>query len=301
MALPKFFEMHRHLLEVLSDGKPHQFRECAELVAQKMNIGEEERKITISSGERSYVNRCGWSRTYMKKAGLITSPKTGILQITPLGQKALKEAPAIITDKYLLKYDSFKEFLHGSKLNGKNKALVATPENSTPEEILETTTNKLKENLKKDLLDMILTKDPYFFEKLVLKLLKIMGYGTDDFDAYVTQKSSDGGIDGVVFEDKLGFDKICYQAKRYSRDNVVGIDAVNSFGGALNSFGAKKGLFITTSSFTTKAIDSAKKQNIILVDGDKLASFMIDYELGVSTVAIYGVKKIDTDFFTDEE
>ena len=304
MSVPKFYEMHRFVLEALKDGKPHTFKECYNFVADKMHLSDADRKITLGSGQKRYVNRCGWSRTYLKKAGFLTNPKVGTYIITKLGQEVLKNGPKVITDEYLLQFPSFKEFLHGNKKQ--NPSLIKSVEqdtgDATPEDALDSAYNKINSSLESQLLELVMQQDSDFFEHLVVQLLQKIGYGAAlENSGIVTKKVGDEGIDGVIREDKLGFSSIYIQAKRWDISSTVGRPEIQKFVGALADQGGAKGLFITTAKFSKEAQKSADKQHVVLIDGEKLSKLMVEYDLGVSTIKNYAVKKIDTDFFNEEE
>ncbi|HPD56244.1 MAG TPA: restriction endonuclease [Smithellaceae bacterium] len=304
MAIPDYQSIMLPLLELLSDSKEHTFREMVEFLASKFNLTDEERKELLPSGQQAiFDNRVGWARTYLKKAALIESPRRGVNQITKRGINALVQKPDKIDVKYLEQFPEFIEFRTTKKeaLEIEDKEDISN--NQTPEEILEYSYQKIRKSLSQDLLNKIINLPPAFFEKLVVDLIVKMGYGGSIKDAgKAIGKTNDEGIDGTIKEDKLGLDVIYLQAKRWQPGNIVGRPEIQKFVGALAGQGAKKGIFITTSSFSKEAIEYTPKNEtkIVLIDGERLAQLIIDYDLGVSSIAKYEVKRIDNDYFGEE-
>ena len=292
------------LLTSLKDGKEHSSKELITKLILDFNLTEEEINEQIPSQRQPTINnRIHWANTYMRKAGLIDSVSRGIYRITEEGLRVLNANPTRIDVKFLSKYPDFVEFQKGtskviSTKNEKNQELEIT---QTPEEALETIYSQLSSALAHDLLEKVLSQTPNFFENLVVELLVKMGYGGSIEDAgKAIGKSGDEGIDGVIKEDKLGLDVIYVQAKRWQPGNTVGRPELQAFVGALAGQGGKKGVFITTSSFTREA-EAYNPQNvkIVRIDGKKLAQLMIDYNIGVSTRAMYEIKRIDLDYFEE--
>lgn len=292
MAIPKYYEMYKSFLRALEDGVEHHFSDVKNQVVKDFNITDEERAELLPSGKQSvFENRIGWSRTYLKKAGLIESPSRAHFIITDEGKRILNSVD-VITDNTLRQFPSFVEFVGaGSNENGD---AVEDIKDETPQETLERVHAELNKVLRDDLLTKIHNNSPDFFEHLVINLMEKMGYGTGK----VTQLSRDEGIDGIVYQDKLGFDVIYVQAKRYDLDKKIGRPALQQFNGAVPDNG--KGMFVTTAEFSAEAIKYANEKHIILIDGQRLAQLMIDYEFGVSTEYVYKVKKIDSDLFEEE-
>jgi restriction system protein len=251
-----------------------------------------------------FRNRLGWARTYLKKAGLLTSPKRAHFKISDEGLALLNEKPTEITSKFLTRYTEFVEF-QSIKKTKENKNIEPQTQldeatDQTPEESLEYAYQKLHSALSKELLTIVKTCTPIFFEKLVIDLLITMGYGGSRKEAGKAMgKSGDGGIDGIINEDKLGLDVIYLQAKRW--DNPVPVKEIRDFTGALASKKAKKGIFITTSSFPKSVYEfvGQVEYKIILIDGERLTNFMIEHSVGLSTVSTYHVKTIDSDYFEE--
>ena len=299
MAIPRYNEMYVDLLNILADMEIHKSSEIKDILAAKFHVTDAEREEMLPSGRQAiFDNRVGWARTYLKKAGLIQSPARGAYQLTPDGKRALEENPSGIDNRYLERFDSFRQF---KQFNGA-PALPADPSSEeSPQDIFDIAYQQINGALADDILSEVLGQSPAFFERLVVRLLERMGYGGSLAGAgTVVGQSGDEGIDGIIREDKLGFDVIYIQAKRWDRDKTVGRPEVQKFVGALAGQGASKGLFITTAQFTKEARGYAQKQHttkIVLVDGQMLTRLMIEYNLGVSTEAVYEIKRLDSDFF----
>lgn len=298
MAIPSYEDMMLPLLNFASDKKEHSIYEAIEYIKNYYEISEEESAVLLKSGKQSVVsNRVGWARTYLKKAGLLDSQQRARFNITDLGLSVLREKPPKITDKYLMQFKSFQEF-QKRDVTRKTEHLETETEVKTPLETLEDSYTTLRSNLADELLSNIAKCSPKFFENLVVDLLVGMGYGGSIIDAGQTiGKSGDGGIDGIIKEDKLGLDVIYIQAKRW--EGPVGAKEIRNFVGALAGQKANKGVFITTSCFTKDAINFVQQiqQKVILIDGQQLAQLMIDYDIGVSLEKAYHVKRVDHDFF----
>ena len=309
MPIPKYYEFFAPVMECLKDGTPRSSKETLEYCAAYYKLSTEERSEKLQSGQSILSNRVGWARTYLSKAGLIKKINRGVYTITDEGKKAIADGCDKINYEYLTQYPAFAEFVFGKELDKKDRQIItsqSTPMSSeqSPVEMLEDAAAQLNANLSEELLGELMKISPYDFEEIVVKLLIKMGYGTleENKDA-VTQKSGDEGIDGIVSADKFGFDSIYIQAKQWKPESVVGRPEIQKFLGALAGQGASKGIFITTAQFTKEAIAFAAKQlhsKIVLVDGKQLAKLMIEYDLGVSTVATYKVKRIDSGFFNED-
>ncbi len=303
--IPDYQSIMLPMLQIVSDNHEHKFRDLIENLALKFNLTEPERKELLASGSPIFNNRVGWATTYLKKAGLLESPKRAIFVITPLGLQTLKENPTRVDAKYLRKFPSFLEF---QNYNRSSSDVEATPSaieanEQTPEENLDSAYQRIRTSLAAELLKKVLELSPTFFERLVVELLVKMGYGGSIKDAgSAIGKSGDEGIDGTIKEDKLGLDIIYIQAKRWQPGNVVGRPELHKFVGALAGQGAKKGIFITTSNFTKEALSYSPRNEtkIVLIDGTQLTQLMIDYNLGCTTQQVYELKKIDSDYFDEE-
>lgn len=293
------------LLRVLdAAGKELHQKEYSSLTADALGLSEEQRGERLPSGLQTYVfNRAGWAGWYMQQAGLVEKPKKGHLRITEEGRKLLATNPTTIDSKVLSTYPSFVEKMRKSSGGGSTTEPgpePLPPGGLTPTDQIEQAELKLRAQLASDLLDLMSRMDPYRFEQLVVDLLFAMGYGGSRAEAaQVTQKSNDGGIDGIISEDRLGLDVIYVQAKRWQ--STVGREPIQSFVGALAGKHATKGVFITTSDFHKNALDYAKgvTHKIILINGQRLAELMIEYGVGVSTVRTIALKRVDSDYFED--
>ena len=303
MPIPDFQSIMLPLLTFAGDGKEHSLREAIEALAQQFALTSEERAELLPSGRQEvFVNRVGWASTYLRKAGLLESTRRGHFKITERGCAMLRSKPSMINIKYLRQFDEFVEFQRPVRETSANEAENAdTEETRTPEERMESAYQRVREGLAAELLQTIKDNSPAFFERLVIDLLVRMGYGGTRKDAgQAIGKSGDGGIDGIIKEDRLGLDIVYVQAKRW--DDVVGRPEIQKFAGALQGQRAKKGVFLTTSSFSRDALEyvSRIESKIVLIDGEMLAQLMIDYNIGVATVASYDVKRIDSDYFAEE-
>ncbi|MDR1523636.1 MAG: restriction endonuclease [Tannerella sp.] len=306
--IPDFQKIMLPLLKQIKDGKDYKLDEIVDLMAKEFDITDEERKELLPSGQTFvFGSRVGWARTYMKKAGLINSPKRGYLKITEKGLQVLKQKPSEINIAYLKQFPEFLVFQNIKKedVQDNSDSEEMQPESvvtQTPEELLEASYQSIRKELAQDILDKILDLSPSFFERLVVDLLVKMGYGGSVKDAgKAIGRTGDEGIDGVIKEDKLGLDIIYIQAKRWKPVNIVGRPEIHKFIGALVGQGAKKGIFITTSFFTKDALNFVPRNEtkIVLIDGIRLSQLMIDYNLGVTLQHSYEIKKIDTDYFEE--
>ena len=305
MPIPKYDEMYRAFLDCLADGQPHRSKEVKDTVAGVFSVSEKERAEMLPSGKQQlFDNRVGWTRTYLKKAGLVQSPSRGVYVITLTGKQVLNENPPHIDNLYLQRFESFRKFISPDDEDSGTPASAEKVSGKTPQDILDEAFQQINTTLADDLLSEIMKQPPVFFEHLVVKLLTRMGYGGSIENAgTVIGQTGDEGIDGIIREDKLGFSLIYIQAKRWDCDNTVGRPEIQKFVGALAGQGASKGLFITTAKFTKEARQYAEKQHttkVVLVDGTTLAKLMIEYNLGVSTEATYEIKRIDIDFFAED-
>lgn len=303
--IPNYQGFMLPLLQLINDDKIHTLKECVERLSDILNLTEDEKYELLPSGKQTVVaNRISWAKFYLEKAGLLEVVSHGKYRITEEGINLLSEHPATINNEVLSRYEQFLEFMKQSAKKGNNTEhktrSETTPSYSeqTPEELLDTTYKQLQSNLSEQLLQKVLQQSPQFFEKLVVDLLVKMGYGAGK----ITGRTGDGGIDGIIDEDKLGLDVIHIQAKRWQIGNNVGRKELQSFVGALAGQSGRKGVFITTSSFTHEAMTyNPSNVKIAKIDGKRLADLMISYNLGVSSKMVYELKKIDSDYFEDEE
>jgi restriction system protein len=301
MAIPDYQSIMLPLLLFLKDGKVHSKREAVQFLADEFKLSEDERKELLPSGKQGlFDNRVGWARTYLIKAKLIESVKHGYFKISDRGKDVLSQDPEKIDVKYLEQFPEFLEFKKSKKRIEPGPTSLR-PTEKNPEEALETAYQELQDNLSSELLQTIKDCSPEFFERLVIDVLIKIGYGGSRKEAgQAVGRTGDGGIDGIIKEDKLGLDIIYIQAKRW--ENIVGRPEIQKFAGALQGQRAKKGIFITTSDFTKDALNYVKNidSKIILIDGSRLAEFMIEHNVGVSPVASYEIKKIDSDYFIED-
>lgn len=289
-------------LRHLADGSEHSLRDTEEALAKHFELTPGERAELLPSGQQGiFKNRIGWARTYLKKAGLIEAPKRAVFRITERGLQTVASNPARIDVKFLEQWPEFIEFRDISKGGAEQAQRPELPNSSTtPEEAIELAYQGLREQLAQELLAKILVCTPTFFEQLVVELLVKMGYGGSRKDAGERiGQTGDGGIDGIIKEDRLGLDTIFIQAKRWQ--GSVGRPEIQKFVGALQGQRARKGVFITTSYYTADAVDYASRidTKVVLIDGKQLSALMIDFDVGVSSAASYVVKRIDSDYFEE--
>lgn len=304
MPIPDYESIMLPLLKLSTDGKEHANREGIEHLARFFSLTDDEKKELLPSGKQPrFENKFFWAKFYLKKAlALGPQGRSKVFIITERGRELLRNFPERIDNKILLQFPEFRSFV---KKGGDSEAIHASEPVSltgTPLELMQSSFEQIRNALADELLDKIKSCSPSFFEWLVVELLVKMGYGGSIQEAgKVIGKVGDGGIDGVIKEDKLGLDLIYIQAKRW--ENNVGRPQVQAFAGALQGVGAKKGILVTTSDFTEEAkqyVVSNSTSKIVLVDGKNLADLMIDYDIGVSKVSSYEIKRLDSDYFSDE-
>ena len=303
MAIPDYQTLMRPLLALLADGQLHSMAQLHLGLAEHFQLSEEEQSRKFSSGRPVLPNRAGWARIYLHKAGLVSIPTRGRYQITERGQKALQDRPTKIDNSYLKQFDEFVAFITPHKSNdGDNDTSINTDNDSTPDDRIDAAYKELNATLADGLLTTLKEGSPQFFEKVVVDLMLAMGYGGSRKDAgQATQATNDDGIDGIIKEDKLGLDVIYLQAKRWQ--NTVHRPEIDKFLGSLTRQRARKGVFITTSSFSNGAIDAVNglDMKVVLIDGQQLAELMIEHGLGVYNHETYVIKKIDSDYFNEDE
>jgi len=291
--LPKFHETFNPILDILSNGDTINHRELLRKVVDKYykDLPQDLLDQKTKSGDVLILNRIAWGKSYLKKGGYIIYPKRGLVQITEKGKKSLDDNLQL---KDIENSDGFLDFYNEEKTKGISENTEI--KNSTPQDLIDKGFNEIENQVKSDLLEKLKQIDPYYFEKVILILLKKMGYG----DFIETSKSNDGGIDGIINEDKLGLDKIYIQAKRYG-DNKVREKDIRNFIGAMSG-DTTKGVFVTTSDFDKGAIQKAHDAHhkIILINGIKLVDLMHQYNVGIQIKETYEVKEIDEDFFDGE-
>ena len=302
--IPDFQTLMLPLLKFCSDQKEHSVADAIEFLSNEFKLTEAELNEWLpSKSQKVFYNRVYWAKAYLKMAGLIENIRRSYFKITPRGIETLKENLERINIKYLRKFQEFISSVEGDKENISKEEINTSSINSvqTPEEVFEGAYQKIQESLSNDILSRIKKIHPSRFEKLVVELLVKMGYGGSIAEAGETTKyTNDEGIDGIIKEDKLGLDVIYIQAKRW--EGNVPRPEIQKFVGALAGKRAKKGVFITTSTFSKEAIAYAEQMDtkIVLIGGEQLAQYMIDYDLGVSVQNTYEIKKIDSDYFEEE-
>jgi len=309
MAIPDFQTIMLPLLEIAKDEKEHSHGEVCEALAAQFKLNDAEKKELLPSGRQArFDNRVAWARAYLKKAGLIENTRRGIFRITGQGLELLKSSPSRIDIKLLMRYPGIQEWHSRSSRKaddevenheGRNEGAI---DRQTPEEVLEASYQELRRALANELIERIMKCPPKFFEGLVVDLLVAMGYGGSRRDAgQAIGQTGDGGIDGIIKEDKLGLDVVYIQAKRWN--GTVGRPVEQAFAGSLEGQRARKGIMIATSQFSQDARDYVGRieKKIVLIDGEELAQLMIDHGIGVAEVVNYIVKRVDLDYFDYEQ
>lgn len=300
--IPDFQKIMLPFLTILSDGLEHSTVETNDKLAKIFGLTDEELNQFLPSGvAKTFPNRVAWAKSYFKMAGLLENTKRSYFKITEAGKKFLEDNPTEINIRILKTLPTYQERTGRNKDEDLTSDIDNAQISATPEEILESNYLKIRKNLSQELVLKIKSCSPSFFESLVVELLVKMGYGGSMKDAGRSiGRSGDGGIDGIIKEDRLGLDVIYIQAKRW--ENVVGRPEIQKFIGALAGQGAKKGVFITTSRYTNEARDYQPRNDtkIVLIDGEQLADLMIDFNLAVSTANTFEIKRIDNDYFGEE-
>jgi restriction system protein len=307
MPIPTFAELMLPVLKYSAE-KVWAMRDLVARIADDLDLSQEERDERTPSGSTTIIaSRVHWAKAYLKQACLLDQPKHGLVQISQRGRDVLKENPTKIDVQLLQQFEEFRAFQHKTKPNGGSPPGPTPPQpvQLTPEEQITAASKALDETLRDALLARILGESPAFFEKLIVDLLLKMHYGGSREDAgEQLGQSGDGGVDGVIYEDQLGLDRVYLQAKRYQPTNTVGSEAVHAFIGALVGKGAQKGVFITTSTFTKAAQEAAKQTGsarIVLINGESLTNLMVRFNVGVRTAQTVEVKRIDIDYFEEVE
>lgn len=304
MAIPDYQSLMLPVLDVASKGETSVPLAEAEIAA-RFGLSNEEREQMLPSGKQRVLhNRIHWAKFYLTKAGLLESPKRGRFMITTAGQQVLAEPPATLDTKHLLNIPTFRDFYRGGEdAEAIASAAEAEPPSATPEEVVEAAYKTVHAALRADLLDRILQNSPSFFEEVIVELLVAMGYGGSRRNAAEQLgKSGDGGVDGVINEDVLGLDRVYIQAKRYAPGSSVGRPEIQAFTGSLVGLGASKGVFVTTSTFSSQAVEFASRipQRVILIDGKRLTELMVEHGVGVRSSRVLEFKRLDEDFFSEE-
>ena len=303
MPIPDYQTVMLPLLQLTADKKEHSMQDATDALAVQFELSEKEiMQLLPSARKRIFYDRVGWALTYLKKAGAITAPRRGRFEISQRGLDILKDPPDRISVSFLERFAEFVEFrTRKSDADTDDVTQVSDQGIQTPEEAIEVAYQNLRQNLADEILRTIKSCSPAFFERLVIDLLVTMGYGGTRTDAgKAIGKSGDDGIDGIINEDRLGLDVIYIQAKKW--ENSVGRPEIQKFAGALQGQRAKKGIFITTSTFTKDAQDFAARidSKITLVDGASICQLMIDYGVGVNPVATFELKRLDSDYFFED-
>jgi restriction system protein len=302
MSIPDYQTIMLPFLKIAEDGKEHSKREALDRLAVHFKLTESELRELLPSGKQElFDNRVGWARTYLKKAGLLDTPRRGYFRITERGKEVSKQNPGKIDIKLLKQYPEFREFI--SYKSDKSEINISKEyEEKTPQERLYNAYEQINEELARDILQQLKTVSPKSFEHIVVDLLVKMGYGGSDKDAaQAIGRSGDEGIDGVINQDTLGIDRIYIQAKRWN-DTQVNHSEIRNFIGALDFKHAERGIFITTSTFTKTVRENValSSKRIILIDGNELARLMITHKVGVSVEDSFELNKIDMDYFIEE-
>ncbi|HLE63513.1 MAG TPA: restriction endonuclease [Pyrinomonadaceae bacterium] len=302
MSIPDYQSLMLPLLRFAGDRNEHSLREAIESLSEEFKLSDEQRRVLLPSGRQEvFDNRVGWARTYLKKAGLLSTTRRGFFEISQRGTDLLRQERSNIDVKFLEQFEEFRRFKASRKERTDESGVSEEEKTRTPEEALEGAYQNLRSDLAEDLLARIKQSPPSLFERLVVELLVKMGYGGSRKDAgKAIGRSRDEGIDGIIKEDRLGLDIIYIQAKRW--ENTVGRPEIQKFAGALQGQRARKGIFITTSSFSSDANEYAARidSKIVLIDGEQLAQMLIDHNIGVSPIANYEIKRVDSDYFTEQ-
>lgn len=304
MPIPDYQTLMLPLLRLTGDGTEHAFREAVDRLADEFSLSDDERAELLPSGTAHvFGSRVGWARSYLKQAGLLRAPRRGIFQITSDGSALLKTSPGRVDNSLLSQYESFRAFrARGREVEGSSKLTPTdAASDQTPEDAMASAYQRMRKSLEVDLLEQVKSSSPAFFERLVVDLVVAMGYGGSRQDAgRAIGRGGDGGIDGIIKEDRLGLDVIYIQAKRW--EGTVGRPEVQKFAGALQGQRASKGIFITTSNYSREALDYVNviATKIVLIDGDRLTTLMVDHNVAITRTGVYEIKKIDADYFDGE-
>jgi restriction system protein len=301
--IPDFQTIMLPMLQLLADGKQWALNEVMQALTAHFNLTQDHLKIQVPSKQMGlFRNRVGWTRSYLKKAGLIKYPERGVYQISNTGKTFLATNPTKLRMKQLEQFPQYKEWRQTFSDSKTKEKPVVRIDNQSPDEVLVATVNELSNELASELLDKLKENSFQYFEKFVIQLLQRMGYGEFNSDnAQHTGQTGDQGIDGIISQDRLGLENVYIQAKRFT-NNSVGSPEIRNFIGSLALQGVSKGVFLTTSRFSTSAIQTAKdskQQKIVLIDGKELTELAIEYNLGVQIADTIEIKKIDLDYFEE--
>ncbi len=295
MTVPKYHELIRPLLDLVADGRPRNLREASQELAERLQLSDEDLSETLPSGYPRYLNRVGWAKSDLNKTGLIESCGRGLFRISDKGRNQLPELPLQLDRKYF-EARGMGSWKAATAPNATEAVDARADEALTPEERIDEMLTEIQEALEQEVLTQLRSINPASFERFVVRLLAAMGYGVGE----VTGRSGDGGIDGVIYEDRLKLDRIYLQAKRWA-DAPVGGPDINGFLGALAKHGANRGVFVTTSRFTQDARRAVELPHLrlVLIDGEELARLAVEHNVGVSVKRKIELKRLDTDFFDD--
>jgi len=305
MAIPDYQTLMLPLLRLCSDGGEHTIAEAVERLSNEFNLSPEERTQQLRRGQTVIYSRVYWARTYLNQAGLLDSPKRGTVIITERGMQILSNPPEKITNDFLNQFEEFRDFRKRSRQNTNQKNdtgdLDTSEKVETPEETIEAAYRVIRNDLSEKLLMELKKCSPDNFERIVVDVIVAMGYGGTEDAGQVVGGSGDGGIDGLIKEDRLGLDWVYLQAKRWQ--GTVPVKEIRDFAGALSAHHVRKGVFITTSDFTSDAAKFVEKLDakVVLINGHKLADLMIDFNVGVTKVSTFEIKKVDSDYFSPLE
>jgi restriction system protein len=307
VPIPDFQTLMLPLLEALADGRERLMRDVTGQLADRFHLTEEERGQMLPSGQNKvFVNRVAWAKAHLKAAGLLDNPSRGKIRLSDEGRRVLAQKPAKLNCGFLKRYPPYLAFAGQQAAAPADNTPAAGPldleERKTPLELLDSSYRALRKAAAEELLSRLKACSPSFFEQVVVKLLLAMGYGGVAGEGLVTGKSGDGGLDGLIKEDKLGLDVVCIQAKRW--EGPVGRPVVQGFVGSMDYVRAKKGVILTTSHFTQDALDYVERiegKKVVLIDGDRLAEFMLDHGVGVTTTKVYELREVSNDFFDEDE
>lgn len=303
MPIPDYQSLMLPLLRLHGDGAEHTVRDARARIAVELDLTESQLREMVPSGKKPvFADRLSWATTYLKQAGLLESPRRGSYRITKRGREVLDRKPPRIDNELLDEFEEFQEFRARSGPASTRPTADRDVEHETPDEGLDAAYLRLRTAIEADLLERVKAASPEFFERLVVQLLVQMGYGGTLEDAgKAVGRSGDGGIDGIIKEDRLGLDVIHIQAKRWD-GRTVGRPDVQAFAGSLDGVRAKKGIFITTASFSADAQAFVERidKRIVLIDGHRLGALMFDFGVGVTDVAAYAIKRVDSDYFSEE-
>lgn len=304
MAIPDFQSIMLPFLQVLADGEERSMKEMVESLAKHFSLTASELEETLPSGQQSiFNNRVAWAKTYLKGAGLVDNPTRGRVRISSSGTDVITSRPKTIDVPFLRRFESFQVFA-GQRAGGSDQGeavnTITETANVTPLELFETSYEQMQTALAEELLSRLFVCPPQLFERIIVRLLRAMGYGGQFGEGKVTSYSQDGGIDGVIYEDKLGLDVVCIQAKRWQGN--VGRPVVQAFVGSMDMIRAKKGVVITTADYSRDAwdfVDRIEGKRVVLINGRTLCQLMIDHNVGVAEKKTFTLKEISNDFFEE--